>query len=163
DSVFVNSGRGCINCSGIWVPKHGRAVAEAIAARIGPVQPLPPEDPKSALAAFTVPGQADSISAMIDTDLKENGVHDMTAKYRPRLFKKDRCDYLRPTVIYCESPEAAIAKKEFMFPFCTVVQCPQDKLLEKIGPTLVCSAITEDKKWQRQLLDAEHIDRLNIG
>jgi acyl-CoA reductase-like NAD-dependent aldehyde dehydrogenase len=163
DSVFVNSGRGCINCSGIWVPRHGRAIAEAIAARIGPVQPLPPEDPKSALAAFTVPNQADSISAMIDTDLKENGVHDMTAKYGPRLVKKERCDYLRPTVILCDSPEAAIAKKEFMFPFCTVVQCPQEKMLEKIGPTLVCSAITEDRKWQRALLDAEHIDRLNIG
>src|SRR5262252_2671922 len=23
DSVFVNSGRGCINCSGIWVSRHG--------------------------------------------------------------------------------------------------------------------------------------------
>ena len=36
-------------------------------------------------------------------------------------------------------------------------------MLEKIGPTLVCSAITEDKKFQRQLIDATHIDRLNIG
>ena len=26
---------------------------------MGPVAPLPPEDPKAALAAFTVPGQAD--------------------------------------------------------------------------------------------------------
>jgi hypothetical protein len=50
-----------------------------------------------------------------------------------------------------------------MFPFCTVVQCPQEKMLEKIGPTLVCSAITDDKKLQRELLDATHIDRLNIG
>ncbi len=50
-----------------------------------------------------------------------------------------------------------------MFPFCTVVQCPQEKMLEAIGPTLVCSAITEDKKFQRGLLDATHIDRLNIG
>jgi acyl-CoA reductase-like NAD-dependent aldehyde dehydrogenase len=163
DSVFINSGRGCINCSGIWVPRHGKAIAEAIAAKIGPVQPLPPEDPKSALAAFTVPNQADGISGMIDADLKEPGVHDMTAKYGPRLVKKERCDYLRPTVIYCEKPEAAIAKKEFMFPFCTVVECPQDKMIEKIGPTLVCSAVTEDKKFQRALMDAENIDRLNIG
>src|SRR3989440_9381093 len=63
DSVFINSGRGCINCSGIWVSRHGREIAEAIAAKIGPVQPLPPEDPSSALAAFTVPNQADAISA----------------------------------------------------------------------------------------------------
>lgn len=163
DGVFVNSGRGCINCSGIWASRHTREIAAAIAARIGPVQPLPPEDPKSALAAFTVKGQADGISALIDQDLKEPGVTDMTAKFGSRLVKKERCDYLRPTVIHCDSPDAAIAKKEFMFPFCTVVQCPQEKMLEKIGPTLVCSALTEDKKFQGALLDAEHIDRLNIG
>lgn len=163
DSVLINSGRGCINCSGIWVSRHARAIAEAIAERMGPVQPLPPEDPKSALAAFTVPNQADGINALIDQDLKEAGVHDLTAKFGPRLVKKERCDYLRPTVILCDGPDKAIAKKEFMFPFVTVVQCPQEKMLEAIGPTLVCSAVTEDAKFQRALLDAIHIDRLNIG
>jgi acyl-CoA reductase-like NAD-dependent aldehyde dehydrogenase len=77
--------------------------------------------------------------------------------------KRERCDYLRPTVVLCESPAAAIAKKEYMFPFVTVVECPQEKMLEAIGPTLVCSAITEDPKFQRALIDAVHIDRLNIG
>jgi len=163
NSVFLNSGRGCINCSAVWTPRHGKKIAEAIAARIGPVEPLPPEDPKSALAAFTVPKQADAVWASIEEDLKQPGVHDMTGKYGPRLVKKERCDYLRPVVAFCESPAPAIAKKEFMFPFVTVVECPQDKMLESIGPTLVCSAITEDKKFQRALSDATHIDRLNIG
>ena len=163
DSVLINSGRGCINCSGIWASRHTKEIAEALAERMGPVQPLPPEDEKAALAAFTVPGQADAVSAAIDQDLKEAGAHDMTAKFGPRLVKKDHCDYLRPTVILCDSPTPAIAKKEYMFPFTTVVQCPQDKMLEAIGPTLVCTAITEDKKWQRALIDATHIDRLNIG
>src|SRR5262245_58353353 len=163
DSVLVNSGRGCINCSGIWASRHTREIAQALAERMGPVQPLPPDDPKSALAAFTVPGQAEGISKAIDADLKEAGVHDLTAKYGPRLVQKERCDYLRPTVILCDSPAPAIARKEYMFPFCTVVQCPQEKMLESIGPTLVCSAITLDKKFQRQLIDAIHIDRLNLG
>src|SRR5262245_56561237 len=163
DSVLVNSGRGCINCSGIWTPKHARKIAEALAAKMGPVEPLPPDDPKSALAAFTVPGQAEAVWKSIEADLKESGVHDMTAKFGPRLIQKERCDYLRPTVILCDGPEKAIAKKEYMFPFATVVECPQEKMLDAIGPTLVCSAITEDKKFQQQLTDATHIDRLNIG
>jgi acyl-CoA reductase-like NAD-dependent aldehyde dehydrogenase len=163
DSVLINSGRGCINCSGVWVSRHAQKIAEAMAERMGPVQPLPPEDPKAALAAFTVKGQAEAISADIDRDLQQSGVKDLTARFGPRLVKKERCDYLRPTVILCDSPEAAIAKKEYMFPFVTVVQCPQAKMLEAIGPTLVCTAITEDKKFQRELLDATHIDRLNIG
>ena len=45
DSVFVNSGRGCINCSGIWASRHTQQIAEALAAAPGPVQPLPPDDP----------------------------------------------------------------------------------------------------------------------
>jgi acyl-CoA reductase-like NAD-dependent aldehyde dehydrogenase len=163
DSVLVNSGRGCINCSGIWVSRHARKIAEALAERMGPVVPLPPDDLKAALAAFTVKNQADAINADIDNDLKQPGVQDMTAKFGPRLVKQERCDYLRPTVILCDSPEPTIAKKEYMFPFVTVVQCPQAKMLESIGPTLVCSAITQDKKFQRDLLDAVHIDRLNIG
>jgi hypothetical protein len=36
-------------------------------------------------------------------------------------------------------------------------------MLGKIGPTLVGTAITDDSKWKRQLIDAPHIDRLNIG
>jgi acyl-CoA reductase-like NAD-dependent aldehyde dehydrogenase len=163
DSVLVNSGRGCINCSGIWASRHTEAIAIAIAERMGPIEPLPPEDPRSALAAFTVSGQADAVSNMIDADLKEAGTKDMTAKYGPRLVKKERCDYLRPTVILCDSPERSAAKKEYMFPFCTVVKCPQEKMIEAIGPTLVCSAITEDAKFQRALIDATHIDRLNLG
>jgi acyl-CoA reductase-like NAD-dependent aldehyde dehydrogenase len=163
DSVLVNSGRGCINCSGVWASRHTKEIAQALAEKMGPVAPLPPEDPKAALAAFTVPGQADAVNASIDQDVKESGVTDMTAKFGPRLIKKPHCDYLRPTVILCDSHERAIAKKEYMFPFVTVVQCPQDKMLDAIGPTLVCSAITEDAKFQRALTDATHIDRLNIG
>ena len=45
DSVFANSGRGCINCSGIWASRHGRQIAEALAQRMASVRPLPPEDP----------------------------------------------------------------------------------------------------------------------
>ncbi len=163
DSVFVNSGRGCINCSGIWTPRHGRKIAEALAARMGPAEPLPPEDPKSSLAAFTVAGQAEGVWSAIEADLKESGVHDMTGQYGPRLVKRERCAYLRPVVALCDSPAPAIAKKEYMFPFCTVVECPQDQMLDAIGPTLVCSAITRDKKFQKALVDATHIDRLNLG
>src|SRR6202163_534307 len=78
NSVFVNSGRGCINCSGIWASRHTKEIAEAIAERIGPVEPLPPEDPKAGLAAFTVAGQADAVWADIDRDLKAAGTTHVT-------------------------------------------------------------------------------------
>jgi acyl-CoA reductase-like NAD-dependent aldehyde dehydrogenase len=165
DSVALNSGRGCINCSAIWASRHTEEIADALAKKIGPIAPLPMTDPKAALAAFTVPGQADAISAQIDEGCQQEGITEVTAKYRggPRLVKHERCDYLRPTVIHCKSWEPPIAKAEYMFPFTTVVECPQDKMLANIGPTLVCSGITNDPKFQKQLLDATNIDRLNIG
>jgi acyl-CoA reductase-like NAD-dependent aldehyde dehydrogenase len=163
DSVFLNSGRGCINCSGIWASRHVREIATALAERLGPVEPKPPEDPTCGLAAFTVPGAAQAIWAIIEARLQEPGVEDMTARFGPRLVARERCGYLRPTVIYCDSPARELANTEFMFPFVSVVCCPQEQMLDKIGPTLVCSAITQDRQWQRQLIDAPHIDRLNIG
>ena len=35
ESVFINSGRSCINCSGIWASRHTREIADAIAAAAG--------------------------------------------------------------------------------------------------------------------------------
>jgi acyl-CoA reductase-like NAD-dependent aldehyde dehydrogenase len=166
DSVLLNSGRGCINCSGIWASRHTREIADAIAKRLAAVVPLPPENPDAALAAFTVPGVAEAISHSIDADLQAPGVTDVTATYRsgqPRLTKEGRADYLLPTVLHCESPEAAATRKEFMFPFVTVVECPEAQMLTSIGPTLVCSAITCNPEFRRRLLDATHIDRLNLG
>ena len=165
ESVFINSGRSCINCSGIWASRHTREIADALARRLAEVRPLPPDHPDAGLAAFTVPGVADAVSRSIDADLQAPGVTDLTAKYRQgeRVVKQGRADYLLPTVIHCASPEAAVAKKEFMFPFVTVVECPQSKMIEAIGLTLVCSAITCHEPFRRQLLDAVHIDRLNLG
>jgi Aldehyde dehydrogenase family len=165
-SVFANSGRGCINCSGIWASRHTRDIADRMARRLAEVRPLPPDDPESSLAAFTVPGVADAISQAIDADLKAPGVTDYTAQYRngeSRLVKEQRCDYLLPTVVHCETSDVAIATKEYMFPFVTVVECPEAKMLDAIGPTLVCSAITNNATFRRALVDAVHIDRLNLG
>jgi acyl-CoA reductase-like NAD-dependent aldehyde dehydrogenase len=165
DSVLINSGRSCISCSGIWASRHGKEIADALAQRLGPVAPLPANDPKSPLAAFTLPGVAEAMSSQIDEGCKTPGVTEVTEKYRngPRLVKKERCDYLRPTVLHCTDPALAMANTEYMFPFVSVVDCPQEKMIASIGQTLVGTGLTEDPKFSRQLLDATNIDRLNIG
>jgi acyl-CoA reductase-like NAD-dependent aldehyde dehydrogenase len=165
DSVFANSGRGCINCSGIWASRHTREIAAAIGKRLAEVRVLPPDHPEASLAAFTIPGAAEAISKAIDADLAQPGVTDVTAKHRPgpRVVKEGRADYLLPTVVHCAAPDAAIARKEYMFPFVTVVECPEAQMIEAMGPTLVCTAITDKPELRRRLLDAVHVDRLNFG
>jgi hypothetical protein len=36
-------------------------------------------------------------------------------------------------------------------------------MIDRIGPTLVLTAITANEEFRRRLLDAVHIDRLNLG
>jgi acyl-CoA reductase-like NAD-dependent aldehyde dehydrogenase len=165
ESVAINSGRSCINASGIWVSRHAGEIADRLASRLAQIHPQPPEDPESELAAFTVPGVAEAISQSIDADIRAPGVHDVTAKYRDgsRVVDAGLADYLLPTVIHSESPENGIATKEYMFPFVCVVECPEAEMIRAIGPTLVCSAITCDEDFRRGLIDAVNIDRLNLG
>src|SRR5262249_7468246 len=91
DSIYLNSGRGCINCSGIWASRHTKEIAQALAERLGPVPVLPPEDPNSGLAAFTIKGAAPAIWNQIEAGLKEEGVTDTTSQYGARLEEMDRC------------------------------------------------------------------------
>jgi acyl-CoA reductase-like NAD-dependent aldehyde dehydrogenase len=163
ESVAINSGRGCINASAIYASRHTKEIAAALAERLGPIDVKPPQDPDAKLAAFTIPGAAKAIWGQIEAGLKAPGVSHMTAPYGDRLVEGERCGWLRPVVAHCTSPEPEIAKAEYMFPFVTVVECPQATMLEKIGPTLVCTAITDNSAFQSDLVNSTAIDRLNLG
>lgn len=165
DSVCANSGRSCINCSSIWVPRHGREIAEALARRMIDIPVLPHDHPDAKLAAFTISGVASSINDAIDGTLNEPNSYDVTAKLRDgsRLIQRERHDFLLPTTIFAASPAERITYTEYMFPYVTVVECKQAEMLSAIGPTLVCTALTDDSRFRQDLLDATHIDRLNLG
>ncbi|MCR9295664.1 MAG: aldehyde dehydrogenase family protein, partial [bacterium] len=163
ESVFINSGRSCINCSGIWASRHTKEIAQALAERLGPIDVLPPEDDNAGLAAFTNKAMATGTWGMVQQDLQESGVTDMTASFGDRLIEKERCAYLRPMVVHADGPQRAVAGKEYMFPFVSVVECPQKDMTKKIGPTLVGTAITADEPFIVDLTESTAIDRLNIG
>ena len=83
ESVYINSGRGCINCSGVWASRHTKEIAQALAERLGPIEVKPPEDPQAGLAAFTVPGAASQVWKAIEADLKETRRHAHDREVRP--------------------------------------------------------------------------------
>jgi acyl-CoA reductase-like NAD-dependent aldehyde dehydrogenase len=163
ESVLSNGGRSCINCSGIWASRNTREIGEALAARLGPVEVKPPSDDSSELAAFVNPAMATGTWGMIQQDLAESGVTDLTADYGPRLIEKERCAYLRPMVVHADSHERGVATKEYMFPFVSIVECPQKEMIKNMGSTLVCTALTGDAAWIDQLTNSVHIDRCNVG
>ncbi len=164
-SIAANGGRSCINASAVWTPRNGKQIAEALAAKFAKVEPLAVDDPNAVIAAFANQAMAESMSEMIDFELKEPGAIDMTESVRGshRLVTKDRVSYLLPTVIWCEDREHALRNREFLFPFASVVECPTAEMSKMIGSSLVVSAITKDQKLIDALMTSPDVDRLNIG
>ena len=164
-SVAENGGRSCINASGVWTPAHGRDLAEALAQRLAPIVGRPLDHPQAQIAAFSNKAMARHTAAFVEGQLKVDGAVDLTAKIRGRgpLVERDGLTFLEPTVLWCDDPDHPLANTELLFPFVSVVQAPQEQMVERMGPTLVLTAITRDRPWIGQLLAAGHIERLNLG
>ena len=164
-AISDNGGRSCINASAVVVPKYAAEIADALAQKLGPVQPAKPEDPNARLSGFANPKMADSIDAQIEDALKTPGATDVTAKYRngPRKVTFEGGVYLRPTIVLCDNFQHPLANKEFLCPYASVVQVPQTEMLEQMGYSLAVTAITKDPAFTEQLLNWPEIERLNFG
>ena len=147
------------------VPKYAKEIADALGKKLGPLKPLPIDNPNAVLSGFANPKMGEWINAAIDSDLKVKGALDMTAPHRDgsRLVQTEGGTYLRPTIVYCDSMNHPLSNREFLCPYASVVEVPQSKMLEAIGPTLVVTAITKDESFKHKLLSASNIERLNLG
>lgn len=164
-SISENGGRSCINASAVLVPKYGREIADALAQRLGPLEPLSPEDEKARLSGFANPKMAEYIDGAIEQDLKVEGATDVTAQYRtgPRKVEFQGGTFLKPSIIFCDHFDHPLANREFLCPYASVVEVPNNQVLEKMGPTLVVAAYTKDETFIRQLFESPLIERLNLG
>jgi hypothetical protein len=173
ESIANNGGRSCVNASGIWVTKHGDAIADALAARLATVEPRPADDPQAVLAPFADPATAERISAAIDQDLY--GEADGPVTSGPRAIDvsaavrgKDRVvtvhggTYLLPTVIRCDASHA-LANREFLFPYASVVEVPAASLPSSLGSSLVVTCASADPAFQERFVSSPLVDRLNLG
>ncbi len=164
-SILSNSGRSCVNASGVWVTGKADEIAEALAERLAKVKPLAADHERAEIAPFASPEVAQRISAVIDDDLREPGARDITAAHRKggRVVEFQGCTYLLPTIVRCDSHQHPLANREFLFPFASVVQVEQEQLPAILGPSLVVSAVTSDAKLIRRLTSSNLIGRLNLG
>ena len=157
-SISDNGGRSCVNASAVIVPKYGKEIADALGKRLGPLKPLPVDDPNAVLSGFANPKMGEWIDQTLESDLAEKGAIDATAPYRdgPRLVQAEGGTY-------CESMEHLLSNREFLCPYASVVEVPQNEMLRAIGPTLVVTAITANETFKNQLLASSNVERLNIG
>ena len=167
-SAAENGGRSCVNASGVWTPRHGRAIADALAERLTQIAPRAADDPLAALAPFADPAVARRISQQIDSALEEPGATDVTTGLRggPRLVEFGGSTYLLPTVIHCTASSHPLANREFLFPFVSVVDVTDDEMAEMprcLGPTLVATVLSHDQALLDRLLGSALVGRLNLG
>jgi acyl-CoA reductase-like NAD-dependent aldehyde dehydrogenase len=164
-SIAENSGRSCVNASGVWVTSNAEAIASALAERLARIQPRPAEADDAQLAPFSDPRVAERISRMIDELLRQPGARDLSAERRggPRCVTWNGCSYLLPTLVLVDGPDHPLANREFLFPFAAVVPVRPEELPERLGPTLALSAITRDDALIRRLIASPLVHRLNLG
>ncbi len=164
-SIASNGGRSCINASAIVVPARGDEVARALAARLADLRACSLADPEARLAAFANPAFADFIDQTIEQGLAQGGAQDVTAAVRglPRKVVHEGGTFLLPTIVRCTTFEHPLANTEFLFPYASVVEIPEEQMLEKIGPSLVVTAITRNAGFRQRLIDTPLISRLNLG
>ncbi len=164
-SIAENGGRSCVNASAILTPSHGADIAAAVGERLAALEPHPFDDERAILAGFANPKMAEFIDGAVDEGLLSPGAEDVTARYRtgPRKVELSGSTYLRPTLVHCQNFDHPLANKEFLFPYVSLVEMPQAKMLEVMGPSLVVTAITHDPAWTEQILASPLIERLNLG
>jgi hypothetical protein len=165
ESIASNGGRSCINASAVLTPTHADEIAEAVAQKLASIEPRCAEDEQAGLAGFANPKMAEFIDSAIESDLATPGAEEVTARFRsgPRRVTLDGSIYLQPTLVRCNSSDHPLANREFLFPYASVVEVPQEKMLEVMGPSLVVTSLTEDERFIEQLIASPLIDRLNIG
>lgn len=165
DSIAENGGRSCVNASAILTPRHGDEIADAVARRLATITPRSAEDPEALLSGFANPKMAEYIDDSIEEGLRTSGAEDVTARYRTgaRKVERDGSTFLQPTLVRCQTFEHPLANREFLFPYASVVEMPQEQMLETMGPSLVVTVISEDDLFIEQAIASSNIDRLNIG
>jgi acyl-CoA reductase-like NAD-dependent aldehyde dehydrogenase len=165
DSIALNGGRSCVNASAVVVPRHGDALAEALAERLAALRPRALDEAEARLAAFADHELARRIDGAITAALEVAGAREVSAAYRegPRCVALEGSTFLQPTLVRCERREHPLANTEYLFPFASVVEVPDAEALEWMGETLVLSAITRDPANVERLTRARHVGRLNLG
>lgn len=164
-SIAENSGRSCVNASGVWVTSHAKEIARAVAERLAEIVPRMEDDPLAQLAPFANTRAAEYFSGAVDQGLEEGGAEDVTASLRgaTRLVTFEGSTYLLPTVVRCDSAAHTLANREFLFPFASVVEVKADDLPEILGPSLAVALITEDEDLKKRFLSRSSAHRLNLG
>ena len=164
ESISSNGGRSCVNASSVITTAHGDALADALAKKLANITPKPLDAADGLLSGFVAPRMAEWTDVNITEGLASGGARDVSAAYRSggRLVVCDGITYLLPSIVRCEAETHALANREFLFPYASVLEMPVESFAACANESLVITAITRDKKLI-EALACISLQRLNLG
>ena len=135
----------------VWTPRHGKAIAEALAKQLASSQSPAVGRPGGRARRLRQPRRGRwLISAMVDEGLKTPGAEDVTEQH-PRHAAGSCATAAAPG---CCRPSSPATRRSTRWPtrnscsrIASVVECPQDEMLKRIGPTLAAMALTDDEAF----------------
>ncbi|WP_067139319.1 aldehyde dehydrogenase family protein [Microtetraspora malaysiensis] len=158
DSISHEGGAACINTTAVFVEGDPAPLAEAIAARLGVIPSLPPEDDKAVLTAYSLPAakkiesylrsKAEGTTAVLEAEVDE---------------LPDGSAVLRPAVHLLDSPFSEQAGIELAFPCVWVAPWTRAAWSAVFRDSLVLTAVTKDERLLDDLLADPTIKNLYIG
>ena len=124
-SIADNSGRSCVNASGVWSPRQRREIAEALAERLASIAAARGRRPGRAARAVRRSACRRAHLALIDDGTGEPGAatsrRDTAA--RPRSSSVDGLHLPAADDRLLRSPDHPLANREFLFPFAAWSRC----------------------------------------
>ena len=135
-SIAANSGRSCVNASGVWTPRHESRDCGSAGWRLAKIVPRAAEDPEAELSPFADGrSRIADFPKMIDGDLLTPGARDVSLGYFG--VRTDAwCGTGRHTCCRRLSSvpvDHPLANREYLFPFASVVEFPQSSGAGGVG------------------------------
>ena len=164
ESIYLNSGRGCINCSGVWASRHTREIAEALAERLGPVEALAADRSESR------PGRVHGARhgrCRVEADRTRlagaAALTHSTEKYGPRLVEQGAGQLSAADDHPCAVARSAGRTKGIHVSLCRRRRMPASRNAATNRPDARRHRDYERRIVSPAATNATHIDRLNLG
>ena len=166
ESVFINSGRSCINTSGIWASRHTKEIAEALAARLAKVEALPPDRPQRRPGGLHRAGRGGgdlAVDRRRSQGRRRRGRDRVTpARCAGRQAGARRLPAAdRGALRLAGAPPSP--RRNTCSPSSRWWSAPRRRWSRPSARRSCAPRSPAKPELQRQLLDAVHIDRLNLG
>lgn len=156
--MMEDGGRGCVNTTALLTPpERARITAREIYGRAKSIEIKDPLDPEAVIPAYKNAEQATGINMMINQMTRDGAIRmngNLLSRIRGKgdtLVERDGVRYLKPTVVFCETPDHPLFGMELPMQFLTVSEIPREEVLKRTENALILSLFANDDSFVNEV------------